>query len=88
MSLDNFLFSFHRLHKVFKMSAKRKLSSVDGSEDLFRSPVKPQISPRKKSKKSDDDTLVDDSLFGELVIKAGYILKKGDQPNLLSMIFR
>nr|XP_053651378.1 Fanconi anemia group D2 protein homolog [Cherax quadricarinatus] len=68
------------------MSRIRKrpiVNTEEMSEDLFDSPRKVKKSQNKVSKK-ENDTLNDDSLFGELVSKAGYILKKGDIPNLLN----
>lgn len=67
------------------LKSKRKANislEKDDSEDLFLS--QPKKTKKSQSKKEDDE-LKDDSLFGELINKAGYILKKGDQPNLLSM---
>nr|XP_027210400.1 Fanconi anemia group D2 protein-like [Penaeus vannamei] len=65
------------------LKSKRKANislEKDDSEDLFLS--QPKKTKKSQSKKEDDE-LKDDSLFGELINKAGYILKKGDQPNLL-----
>ncbi|XP_066963666.1 Fanconi anemia group D2 protein isoform X1 [Macrobrachium rosenbergii] len=68
-----------------RKKTKRKLAHVeDESEDLFGSPKKSQKSqksPARKSKKKGD--VEDESLFCELVTKAGYVLKDGDQANLL-----
>ncbi|XP_068244044.1 Fanconi anemia group D2 protein isoform X2 [Palaemon carinicauda] len=73
-----------------RSKTKRKLVNIeDESEDLFSSPKKTQKTPTKKSRKS--DILEDKSLFGELVTKAGYVLKNGDQANMLkcdSAIFK
>ncbi|XP_037793800.1 LOW QUALITY PROTEIN: Fanconi anemia group D2 protein-like [Penaeus monodon] len=65
------------------LKSKRKVNvslQKEDSEDLFLSPPK---KTKKSQSKKEDDELKDDSLFGELINKAGYILKKGDQPNLL-----
>ncbi|XP_071548151.1 Fanconi anemia group D2 protein-like isoform X1 [Panulirus ornatus] len=64
---------------------KRRLivsTEEEESEDLFASQKakKHRITEIEK----ENDTFQDDSLFGELISKAGYMLKKGDQPNLLS----
>lgn len=67
------------------LKSKRKVNvslQKEDSEDLFLSPPK---KTKKSQSKKEDDELKDDSLFGELINKAGYILKKGDQPNLLSV---
>lgn len=66
------------------MPARRRASTVstEHSEDIFLSPKRKKKAPN--TKKANDDLEVN-SLFGELVTKAGFILKKGDQPNLLSM---
>lgn len=58
----------------------RDLSGVEESEDLFVS--QPRV--KKKCISNSADVLQDDSVFGQLVSGAGYILKKGDQPNMLS----
>lgn len=66
------------------MASRRKAAILEtDSEDIFLSP-KRKKKPTGNSKK-DEDELEVNSLFGELVTKAGFILKKGDEPNLLSM---
>lgn len=94
----DFNFSFHayvsyifltgtKLIPVIMSSSKTRRSLVnteEESEDLFVSPRRAK-KPRILETEKENDTLQDDSLFGELISKAGYILKKGDQPNLLSM---
>ncbi|KAG7161843.1 Fanconi anemia group D2 protein-like 1, partial [Homarus americanus] len=65
---------------------KRKLivnTDSDNTDDLVTSLQKSKKSRGKKDA-NESDTVQDDSLFGELVSKAGYMLKKGDQPNMLS----
>lgn len=65
------------------MPARRKASilNTEDTEDIFLSPKRKKTAG---SSKKDKDELEVNSLFGELVTKAGFILKKGDQPNLLS----
>lgn len=68
-----------------KMPARRKtFQNTEESEDIFQSPKKKKKATNNNKK--DKDELKVNSLFGELVNKAGFILKKGDQPNLLSML--
>lgn len=74
-----------------KMKKSRKSGGAEKeniqSEDLFTSPVKSKQKQRNNSlikKPKDDDVLIDTSTFGEMVNGAGFILKKGDNSNLLS----
>ncbi|XP_069186232.1 Fanconi anemia group D2 protein isoform X2 [Procambarus clarkii] len=66
-----------------QIKRRSSVNTEKESEDLFATPKKVKRSRNKASEK-DNDVLHDDSLFGELVSKAGYILKKGDKPNLLN----
>lgn len=66
------------------MASRRKAAILEtDSEDIFLSPKRKKKPPGNSKK--DEDELEVNSLFGELVTKAGFILKKGDEPNLLSM---
>lgn len=66
-----------------RMASRRKASILEtDSEDIFLSPKRKKKPPGNSKK--DEDELVVNSLFGELVTKAGFILKKGDAPNLLN----
>ncbi|KAG0727428.1 Fanconi anemia group D2 protein [Chionoecetes opilio] len=58
------------------------LNSEDSEELILSSQRKKKTVSNKDANKS--DVLKVDSLFGELVNKAGYIMRKGDQPNLLN----
>ena len=70
-------------HSTMPARKRRSIVNTEDSEDIFSSQKRKKTVSNKDDER--DDVLKVNSLFGELVNKAGYILRKGDQPNLLSM---
>ncbi|XP_063887534.1 Fanconi anemia group D2 protein-like isoform X1 [Scylla paramamosain] len=62
---------------------KRRSIVTENSEDIFTSQKRKKALSRKNDEE-DSNVLRVNSLFGELVSKAGYILQKDNLPNLLS----
>ena len=74
-----------------RASGSQKRKVLQESEDLFGSEEedlfgssKKKKTPKKDKPKKKDDNLVDDSMFGKIISKAGFVLKAGDKPNILS----